>query len=323
MSTFSVKRNENGQSVVSVKGVKDYHVNNLGTATGDMSFSMGSTTDGSNATVLQVAQNDNKGKLEFTLAATDDNFQFSGSKIDAKVDQDLDTAYNIEWNANNSEFDSTAGNSQILFEATEASYNNKVSLGDSLTVDKTSFDNMVVDRGKNNTYLALDTSSNSFETKASSSGVIIQTGSGDNTFLVGGKDGIISGGSGNDTFKTLGTTAHNNILLGNEGADTLDDFGAYTLFFGGTGADTANMHGEYGIANLGFNESGNVVHYSGGSYNAAFTGETATASDNTVYDYKDIMKLRGWSLEDFLKNSTVDGNPYYSLVSSKIAGALE
>lgn len=316
--SFSVKRNENGTAVVSLRNVNNYHVNGLGTASGDMDFVLGSTNDGSNGTVLQISQNDADSKLKFTMAATADGFQFNGSHIAAKANQSLSTAYNVEWNANNSSFDSTSANASVLFQATEQSYNNLIAVGDCSTVDDDHFDNFIVDSGHGNTYLALDTSSNLFETTAASSGVIIQTGKGDNTFKIGGHDGIYSGGSGNDTFITDAETSFGNVLFGNDGEDVLNDYATGTLFFGGAGADTANMYGAFGIANLGFNEDGNTAYFGNGSYqNAVFTAEEMQAADGT-YSFTDIMKMRGWDLANYLENADAVNNPYFNELMAKL-----
>lgn len=321
MSTFSVTRAANGQVVISLKQVEKYSVDGVGTMSGNMSFSLSNTSDGTDETVLQVAQNSDFGNLEFEADKTKDNFQFNGKNIDAKFNEKSATPYSVEWNANNSTFDSTGSKSAVIFEAGKSSYSNLIKIGESVT-DIGSFDNLIFDSGVNNTYVASGASATKFESTADSMGAIVKAGNGKNEFLVGGKLGIFAGGSDVDAFIT-DKDAVANIMLGNDGADILKDYAIHSLFLGGSGVDTAYIFGKDGIANLGFDEVGQAYLGNGSSHNVVFTGETQTDEDGNTYDYKDIMEIRGWTLENYLDNPLIKNNPYFSLIAKEVAETLE
>lgn len=322
MSNFSVTRAANGQVVLSMSNLENYRVNNVGTMSGDASFSLGKTSGTSNQTVLQVGQTDKGSKLEFKAADTADNFQIYGQNIDADFNTKNATAYNVEWDASNSKFDSSDSDTAVLFEAGKNSRNNYIKLGTTADESLGKYDNVVVDNGTDNLYVGSDKSVNRYETTSTSKGAIIKAGNGANDFYIGGSDAVVKGGSGSDTFITDQATANRNILLGGDGDDTILDYGRNTLFIGGKGTDSAGVYGKNGILNMGFDEASRVSIGNGSDGSAVFTGKTATTADGTTYNYNDILKDRGWTRSNFLEESGVSANPYYSLIKSDIEETL-
>ena len=322
MSSFSVTRAANGQIVLSMQNTNNYSVKDVGTTTGDINFSLNHTSDGSDETVLQIGQQDEAGSLKFEAADTKNSFEFLGQNIEAKFDKKNDMPYNVKWNASDSTFDSSKSKSSVIFEGGEKSKNNKFNFGTSSTKLLNKYDNVIFDGGENNIYTTGDATTTRVETTKNSKGAVVDAGNGANDFFVGGSYGVFSGGSGNDTFLTDKTNAKQNMMLGNAGSDTIYDYGQNSLFVGGSGVDVANIFGKYGIANLGFNEEGKF-NFGNGSYESAvFTGEQQTDSTGKVYNYKDIMKLRGWDLETFLEKSNIKNNPYYDLIKKELEETL-
>ncbi|MDD3236780.1 MAG: hypothetical protein PHV37_01625 [Candidatus Gastranaerophilales bacterium] len=312
MSTFSVTRAANGQIILSMQNMSKYNVANVGTMSGNLDFSLGQTGD-SDESVLQVASNTG---LEFNAAGTTDSFEFDGSGVDAKFNQKADAAYNVAWNVKNGSFDSSKSNNTVIFQAGEDSANNVIKTGTSTTKLMDAYNNVIVDGGKNNTYIADDNSSNRYETTSTSETAAILAGDGKNDFFVGGKNGVFVGGSGVDRFITQNGTADRNLMIGADGADEVYDYGSNSMFIGGAGKDTVAANGTDGLFNAGFDEEANVSIK--GSGNAVFTGAEQTDSNGKVYKYADILKLRGWDMDNFFKFSDIEANPYFSLVEKAL-----
>lgn len=322
MSTFSVTRAANGQIVVSLQNLENYNVKDVGTMSGNVSISSGHTTGASNESVLQIGQTSDAGSLKFEAASTNNNLDFYGQNIDADFNTRNANPYNVSWEVHNGTFDSTKSSSSVIFESSEDSYNNLIKLGTAITKSLGKYDNLISDNGKNNTYVASDTSTSRVETTAKSTGAVVEAGNGLNDFYIGGSLGVFKGGSATDSYTTDKDTAKQNLMLGEGGNDVISDYGQNSLFVGGAGTDTANMYGKYGVANLGFDEAGNFTFGNGSLENSVFTGESQTDASGKVYKYEDVLKLRGWSAADFLSKSNIGNNPYYNLIKQEIEETL-
>lgn len=322
MSSFSVTRAANGQTIVSLQSLENYSIRGAGVLSGNVRISSGQTTGGSDESVLQIGQTSDAGCLKFEAADTKNNLEFYGQNINAEFNTKSSSYYNVKMNAHNSTLDSTKSNSSIVLENSESSYNNLIKTGTAQTKPLGKYDNLIYDNGKNNTYIASDTSTTRVETSATSNGAIVKAGNGLNDYFIGGTAGVFIGGNSTDNYITDKDTAKQNLMIGKLGNDIVSDYGQNSLFVGGAGLDTANLYGKYGVANLGFDEVGNFTFGNGSLENSVFTGEKQTDADGKVYDYKDILKLRGWSATDFLAKSNINNNPYYSLMKNEIEETL-
>ena len=325
MSTFSVSRSANGQIVLSLQNLDNYNVNGLGKMSGDVKLSVGQTNATTDQTVLQIGQSEDAGSLVFEATDSSNNLEFYGKNIDASVKNDSGSPYNISWKASNSTFDSTKANASVVFESDKNSSNNLVKLGSGNNKFLNKYDNLIFDNGKNNIYVAADSSTTRVETSETSKGVVVDAGNGANDFLIAGDLGTFIGGKGKDTYITDQKTANKNMMIGKEGADVLHDYGQNSLFIGGKygDVDEAYLYGKQGIANLGFDEVGKFNFENGSYESSVFTGATQTDANGKVYSYKDILKLRGWTIGQYLAESNINSNPYYnSLIKKEIEESL-
>ena len=321
MVALTAVRGADGRLIVNTTNLDNTNISGLGTATGSASYSLGVTSGSSNSTVLNVGQTQDTNSLVFVAADTTDSYQFYGKNIDATFSADPSESYNVEWNASNSKFDSSGTTSGVVFQAGTVSSNNAIVLGKSTTNYLGGYDNIVVDSGTSNLYFGASTSKNLYQTTASSDSVGIVAGNGANVFNIGGSNGFYSGGSGNDTFVTSASSATKNMILGNDGDDTMQDFGSSTLFVGGNGNDYAGAHGKNALMYVG-TSSGDTLDGSGATNSALFKSSTLTDTDGKIYSFADYLKIKGWTYQEFLANSKLDNNPYYSLIKSKISTNL-
>ncbi len=321
MVSMNAVRGADGRLVITTSNMDNSNINGIGTASGTMSYSLGSTGANSNETVLNIGQTSKTDELVLLAANTTDNFQIYGTNIDAKFSDSPKSSYNVEWNASNSKFDSTGTTAGIVFSAGEQSANNIISLGKSSTSSLGGYDNIVVDSGKSNIYVGSTTSKNLYQTTKNSNGAAIIAGNGANVFNIGGSNGIFSGGNGNDTFITERNTANHNMFLGNDGNDVMQDYGSGTLFIGGNGNDYAGGHGKDALMYTG-TSSGDTIDGSGATNSAFFKSTQLTDTNGKVYSFSDYLKLKGWTLTEFLQKSNLDNNPYYSFIQPKIKETL-
>lgn len=321
MASYTVTRAANGQVIVSFKDMENHNVKGVGTMTGDATFAVG-TTGESDESVFQVGNDAEAANLEFSADKTTDNFEFNGENINAEFKNESEQAYNVQWNAKDSTFDSSASNSSVIFVAGEESSNNLITLGDSAN-NVSGFDNLVSDSGKNNAYVAQGKSSNVFKTTAESVGALIQAGNAHNEFYLSGSYGVFSGGSADDLFVTDAASGEYNVMLGNAGSDRIFDYGSHSLFAGGAGYDYAKLFGEYGVFNLGFGEEGYVEYGSSADHSAAFTAETSNPDkDGKIYTYSEVLAMNQFELEAFLETSGLKDNPYLNLVLNGLKEAF-
>lgn len=320
MSTFSVTRTANGQTVISLQNLQNYSVKDVGTMTGNVQLSLGKTTD--DETILKIDQSSDAGSLVLQVDDTKNNLEFDGKNINAEFNKKNTNGYNVAWNASNSTLDSTKSNSSVIVETGKESNDNLIKLGTSSSKLLSKYDNVIFDNGKNNIYTASDTSTTRVETSATSNGAVVKAGNGLNDFYIGGSAGVFVGGSSVDKYTTYKNTAKQNMMLGKDGNDEVSDYGEYSLFVGGTGKDAAYLYGKHSIANLGFDEDGTFKFEDGSLENSVFKGETQTDADGNVYDYKTELKKHGWSATDFLAKSDINNNPYYSLIKKEIEETL-
>lgn len=305
MSNFSISRNTNGQIQIDMKNVKNKELDNVGKVSGSLTFSVGNTGQKSNETAVQVGQTKDDDALLIAVDDDIDNIELYGTNLEARFNSKTQKQYNVQWDAKNSVLDSSDGSGSMLVTTNEKSSNNTFVLGkageqQALFADS-SVDNMIVDNGKNNTFISSANSTNYFETTETSNNAKIFGGNGDNTFVIGGDNGLVVGGSGNDYIIT-GKNSQNNILLGMDGNDYLQDFGNHNFFGGGKGVDSVEANGNRGLYNLGKDENYNV-NIKGGSENAFFAGKTYTDDNGVTYNYDDYIERylddAGISLAEF------------------------
>lgn len=326
MTGIQVYRGADGNLVYSITNAKNTAIGSVGTVTGDVKFSIGATTDSSDETVFMLVQDNENANLDFKAKDSFNNYELSGSNINADFNASSSNVYNVLMDTKNSTFNSSGSTNGVVLQTSAESENNLIKLGTSASnilsqkaADGTqfSFKNYVDDAGSNNTIDATAAGATLFQTESTSNGVIVDAGNTTNMFIVGGQNGVFSGGSGTDYFASESTSS-GNIMSGNAGADVLYESGSKNLFMGGAGYDSATMQGSKSIANLGFNEAG-YAYYGNGSYRSAvFTGSSATDSLKNVYNYAEIMKASGWTLEQFLEKSGIDQNPNYSSIKSEL-----
>lgn len=292
MANFSISRNQSGQAQIEMKNVKNKELDNIGKVSGSLTLTIGNTGQKSNETVVQIGQTKDDDALLIAVDDDIDNIEFYGTNLEARFNSKTQKQYNVQWDAKNSVLDSSNGSGSMLVTTNEKSSDNTFILGkageqQALFADN-SVDNMVVDKGKNNTFISDKNSANYFETTETSNNAKIFGGNGDNTFVIGGDNGFVVGGSGNDYYVT-GKNSQNNLLLGMDGNDYLQDFGNHNFFGGGKGVDSVEANGNRGLYNLGKDEDYNVV-IKGGYDNSFFTGKTYTDDNGNVYNYDDYIE---------------------------------
>ncbi|MGN0015298.1 MAG: hypothetical protein ACI37T_07780, partial [Candidatus Gastranaerophilaceae bacterium] len=299
----------------------DYNIDGVAKVTGSATFSVGNTGQQSNETVLQMgATQDTPTVLQIDDDL--DNMEFYGSDLEAKFKNRTDKEYNIQWNAVDSELNSTKDKGSFLISTHENSANNTFKLG---LADNVDVSNYVVDSGKNNTFFSAEKSANYFETTETSIGANIYAGNGQNNFLIGGSEGFVVGGSANDLFITADTSSKN-ILAGMKGNDAFADYGKQNLILGGAGNDSLEVGGEKGLANLGFGEDYTVDIKSGANDNAIFTGKKLTASDLTNYNYEEFLQNylenTGITMAEFMARAELSKNASPAEIIRALKGQL-
>ena len=314
MSSFGVVRGENGQIKMTINNVKDYDIAGVGNITGSATFSVGNTGQKSNETVIEVGQTQDSAALLMNVDEDIDNIEFYGENIEARFADKKEKQYNVQMSAKNSTIDASKSNSSMIVNTHEKSENNTVILGSAKKNQDVlnNPDHIVIDSGKNNTFISAEDTNNYFQTTEKSNGAVILGGNGANQFDIAGNNAFVVGGKAADTFTTK-AGSKGNVLVGMDGNDTFTDFGKGNLMAGGKGYDNITMNGDKALANFGFGED-YEVHYGGGaSDNAAFAGEsyqrqsTAGKNDITYYNYKDylnnFLKENNTSMEEFMKKA--------------------
>lgn len=291
MSSFSISRSGNGQVKIDMKNLKDHEIDGVGNLTGSATLSVGNTGQKSNETAIQIGQTQDDDALLIAVDDDIDNIELYGTNLEARFDSKTAKQYNVQWDARNSVLDSTQGNASILATTNEKSSGNTFLLGhtsrqQSLFSDS-SVDNMIVDSGKNNTFISDKNSANYFETTETSLGAKIYGGDGDNTFMLSGDKGFVVGGKGDDYFVT-GKNSSDNMIFGMDGDDYLKDYGNHNFFGGGKGVDTVDANGHRGLYNLGKDEK--YVANLNNSGNSVFSKDVKTDENGNTYVYQDYIE---------------------------------
>ncbi len=277
---FNVIRGENGQVRVTLNNVKDFNIDGAGVVNSSGTFSIGETSDAQ--TVVQVGQTRQGKELDFSVNSDLTNLEFYGEKVNASFDGTYKKSYNVQWNASNSNLNSSKGAGSLYINTSEDAANNKFKLGDAATKIEGGYDNVIIDNGKNNVYKGDSDTTNLYVTSETSDGALIYGGDGNNKALIGGKNGLYVGGSGNDHIVT-DANSKNNLLFGMDGDDTIDEYGKHNTFLGGKGNDKYNSFGKDNLANLGNGED-YELNFKAGSNNTIFTGEELNG-----YNYNDYL----------------------------------
>lgn len=277
---LKVVRGENGQVRVTLNNVEGFNITGAGAITGSGTFSIGETSDAQ--TVVQAGQIRNGGKLDMNVSSDLTNLEFYGDNVNANFNSSVSKSYNVQWNASNGTLNSTKGAGSMYINTSEDATNNTFKVGDAKTKVEGGYDNVLIDNGKNNVYKADADTTNLFITSETSEGALIYGGDGENTALIGGKNGIYVGGSGNDHIIT-DANSKNNLLFGMDGDDTIDEYGQHNTFLGGKGYDYYNSYGKNNLANLGYGED-YELNFNAGSDNKIFTGE-----ELEDYNYNDYI----------------------------------
>lgn len=322
---YGVVRGLDGQLLVGLNG-EDLTVGGLGTVSGQATLSLGKTSGKSNESVVQIGQKAADGNLKIDVNGKIVNQEIYGQNIDAQYRNRFATAYNVSWNASNSNLDSSKGSASLMIETTENAKNNNFNLG--TAARKTDFavggqymefDNLFVDNGQNNTVKSSSSSSNYFTTTETSKNATLYGGDKGNRFDIGGKHAIAIGGKGDDVF-TTSSDAVDNYFAGREGNDTLYDNGKNTIFDGGQGVDSAFLNGTNAMVQMGMDEDYRVQITGGAVNNQVWAGNKYTReateytndSQQMYYKYKDelnkYMNNVGISYDELMKRlGTAEG----------------
>ncbi len=317
---FNVVRGENGQVRVALNNVKNLDVNGAGSVTGSAVFSMGETSDGNS--VVQIGQTKYGRELNISIDSTPNNLEFYGENVNANFNSKVAKNYNVQWNASNSSLNSTKGSGTMYINTSENASNNTFNVGDSKTKVQGTYDNVLIDNGKNNVYKSESDSTNLFITSETSDGALIYAGDGENKVLVGGKNGIYVGGAGKDHIVT-DANSKNNLLFGMDGDDVIDEYGQHNTFLGGKGKDEYNSYGKDNLANLGNGED-YELHLKAGSGNSIFTGE-GLDGNNYVDFLNRYLTENGMTMTELLQrlNMTANEATVSNIVAALTGNVLE
>ena len=342
ISSLTLSRLSNGQAMSTVKGADGLNVGNVGKVSGTASFTLSETSDGAAATVFDVMQLDSNDAMNIAVAGNDNNTRFSGYNIDAVFKENNNLGYNVEVNTVNSTFDFSGTTSGAQVSTTMYSANNRVQLGGGKNVvhqevidgaltstgqaETRSFNNLVTDAGYSNVFLSSADSQTKFETTATSAGAFIQGGLGNDVFNIGGSYGVFNGVAGDNIFttaeaKNIDEKSAFNVIFGGIGSNAYNDFGIKNMYHGGyalygqNGADVIRMNGFYGIARIDTsNDTSDAKSdfYINGSYNAGFTGDSATVNGLEL-KYEDILLGR---VGEYTNSTAWTLNNFYSSLNS-------
>ena len=346
MATFNLTG-----GTLNLYNASNLQVANMGQVTGTMSVGLTETSEGAHHTVFAAIQQNPYSGAQISVAGEKDkNYLFTGYNFDASFGSNSQSYYNVELDSANSKFDFSGNQYGAIVSTTQRSANNVVQLGGgknvvfaenidanlgvSGQVEQRAYNNMVIDSGSSNVFLSSADSATRFETTQTSKGAFIAGGDLQDTYVLNGIYGVAYGGSGYNIFNTTGTSAFN-VAIGGVGTNAYNDYGIKNMYqgayafnqYGINGDDTIRFNGYYGIARIGTtNLTGatSAFHYNSGSWNAGFTGDSATLENGTVIDYRQLLngtyadynKSDGttWTLRDFYSaNSAPTGYAgYYS-----------
>ncbi len=295
-TTMTFARGADGRVILNINDAKNAKVENVGNVAGSAQLQFGVTGDEDVTQYLFKHEGDSDNQV--TLSNTDGNhYNFVGENfnIDSKGGNAKRT---IQMDTTESNLDLTnAGGNQFVYMG-EESQDNKTHLGYG--------NNNYIDAGKFN-YVDVGGGSgqNRFESTSTAHGSVMKGGSGNDSFVIGGKYGVYDGGAGNDKFEAVGMfgededASYRNIVMGGDGNDTMIDKGGYNIFFGGNGKNTYDSQGSKGIAILGPDSDGEAIFGSSSDHSYVFTKDEMT-SGGKKYNVNDIMKKYGWTLNEFL-----------------------
>ena len=339
MATFNLSNN-----MINLYNAKDITMANVGKVSGSASFGLSQTSEGANETVFDVKQMNAYSNATLQMqGGNSNNTRFSGYNMFASFDTDSESFYNVEFDTVNSIFDFTGTTSGAMISTTSRSNNNEIRLGggksaiDGETISADNgitgnsetryYNNTVVDAGKSNVFISSENSATKFMTTSTSQGAFISGGDISDTYYLNGSSATVVGGAGYNIYN-MGASSLYNAVFGGTTANAYNDFGTRNMYqgsyalnqYGFNGADTIRFNGNYGIARVNAANAADepTIYYNGGSYNAGFTGDSATLSDGTTigyremlngtyanYKYKDGMN---WTLYDFYSASSAPEN---------------
>lgn len=337
MATFNLSNN-----MINLYNVQDLSMANVGKVSGSASFGLSQTSEGANATVFDVQQMNAYGSANLQMqGGNNNNTRFSGYNLFASFDTDSESFYNVEFDTVNSVFDFTGTTSGAMISTTARSNNNEIRLGggnnaiDGETIpaergvtgsnENRYYNNTVVDAGRSNVFISSENSATKFTTTSTSQGAFIAGGDISDTYYLNGSSATVVGGAGYNIFNT-GASSLYNAMIGGVGVNAYNDFGTRNMYqgsyalYGYNGADTIRFNGNYGIARASATNTGDepTFLFNGGSYNAGFTGDSATLVDGTVIDYRAMMngtyanyKYKdgmSWTLHDFFSSASAPEN---------------
>lgn len=289
--TIIISRNETGQGVVSMLGVKDFELEGVGLFNGSGEFYLGSTEE--DATLFAIGNQNNFASLDFNADAVERDVLIYGQYVDAHFDKKQKSGYNITVDSRSSRIDTSKSKSHAYVNTTQNSANNIIMLGEG-TKASDGFDNHLVDRG---------------------SGNVIEGGNGNDWFALAGNSATVSGAGGDDIFDIYGK---DNVVFGDSGQNNFNVFGNGNTVFGGTGNDYFGVYGEDNILN---GVGGRNVFDLYGKNNNVFGADNGDA----FFVYSTTDKIFGGAGSDYLEahvsNSHLSGgkgNDVYMLMGDDI-----
>ena len=146
-SPFNVSRDSNGQVKITVNSDKNVELRGIGVMNGSGVFSLGATTDGSNESVIQAGNKNEKSSLNLAVNHEVDNLDAYGQKVNAYFNDKVGSLYNVNWRVNNGKIDSTKGNNVMFLDV--KGDDNTFDLGGSTYIIDESNNNNVFSRGGN------------------------------------------------------------------------------------------------------------------------------------------------------------------------------
>lgn len=293
-STIKFSRAEDGSVILNFTDAKNAKIENVGTVSGNAQLLLGITSEEDDFTMFQYVH-EGDSENEFKLANIDGNhYNIVGENANVTTEAG-NAEKTIQVDAKNSNIDLSKSEGAHVVYMSETSSGNKTTLGygGDNYIDAGQF-NHATNKGGNDR----------MESALGSYGSVMIGGSGNETFLIGGKYGIYDGGAGSDKFQTLGDTdsqdgSYRNIIIGGAGDDHVIDKGEYNIFFGGSGKNTYEAQGHKGIAQLG-SEGNAAVIGSSADKTYIFAEDEATDTKGNTYNIYEIMNKYHWTLYEFL-----------------------
>ena len=146
-SPFNVSRDSNGQVKITINSDKNVNIKGVGTMNGSGVFSLGVTTDGSNESVIQAGNKNDKSSLNLAVNHHVGNLDAYGQKVNAYFYDQIGSLYNVNWRVNNGRIDSTQGQNVMFLDVNGE--NNTFDLGGSTYIIDESNENNVFNRRGN------------------------------------------------------------------------------------------------------------------------------------------------------------------------------